>query len=57
MSVIINELEVVVETPAPTPAAATAPVSQPQPPPGLRPLDLLDVQEWRDHSEWRLLAH
>jgi hypothetical protein len=57
MSVIINELEVVVETPgSPQPSTSAVP---PQPPPQtqLRPVDLMDILERRDRAEWRLVAH
>jgi len=56
MAVIINELEVVLETPgAPiTPApAAPAPQSSQQ----IQPLDLTDVREREARAKWRLFAH
>ena len=57
MAVIINELEVVVEEPVPPPAV-TAPAAAPQAAQSpVRPLDYMDLLEWRDRSEWRLLAH
>lgn len=54
MAVIINELEVVLETPAQKPAAA------PPPPAGgqqLQPLDLENIQEREARARYRLLAH
>ena len=57
MSVIINELEVVVEPPRPAqPAAsATPPPTMSQIP--LRPMDITDILERNDRLKWRLEAH
>jgi len=57
MSVIINELEVVVEPPAPAQPANSAapPLTQSQIP--LRPMDITDILERRSRSDWRLMAH
>lgn len=57
MSVIINELEVIVEPPQPAQPANSAapPPTQSQIP--LRPMDITDIFERHDHSKWRLEAH
>lgn len=57
MSVIINELEVVVEPPRPAqPAAsATPPPTMSQIP--LRPMDITDILERNGRLKWRLEAH
>lgn len=57
MAVIINELEVVLETPAATPAPAAA--ATPAPPSSLqiKPLDVIDISEREARAEWRLMAH
>ena len=57
MAVIINELEVVLETPAQKPAAAPPP-----PPPAgaqqqLQPLDIDNIREREARAAYRLLAH
>ena len=57
MSVIINELEVVVETPAPPQPSTSAAPAQAPPQTQLRPVDLMDILERRDRAEWRLVAH
>lgn len=57
MSVIINELEVVVETPAPPQPSTSAAPAQAPPQAQLRPVDLMDILERRDRAEWRLVAH
>ena len=56
MAVIINELEVVLETPGtPTPtAAANAPQ---QPAQRIQPLDVADILEREARAKSRLLAH
>ncbi len=54
MAVIINDMEVVIETPTPQ-AAPAAGAPQPQIP--IRPVDILDVMSRRNRQEWRLLAH
>lgn len=57
MSVIINELEVVVEPPQPPQPASSAaqPPAQSQIP--LRPMDVTDIFERYDRCKWRLEAH
>lgn len=57
MSVIINELEVVVEPPQPAQPANSAapPPTQSQTP--LRPMDITDILERNDRLKWRLEAH
>jgi hypothetical protein len=57
MSVIINELEVVVEPPQPAQPAGSAaqPPMQSQIP--LRPMDLTDIFERQDRFKWRVEAH
>ncbi len=57
MSVIINELEGVVETPGAAQPATSAAPPQPAPQTQLRPLDLMDILEREDRAGWRLLAH
>jgi hypothetical protein len=58
MAVIINELEVVLESPsaAPAPAAATAP-PRPAAPQQIQPLDMLDINEREERARWRVYAH
>lgn len=54
MAVIINDMEVVIETPQqPQPGTVAAPPSQTP----IRPLDILDILARRKRQEWRLLAH
>ena len=56
MSVIINELEVVLEAPAPPqPSTSAAPAAAA--PAQLRPLDVTDILDRHDRTEWRLIAH
>jgi hypothetical protein len=57
MSVIINELEVIVETPGTPQPATTAAPQQTPPQTQLRPVDLMDILERRDRGQWRLVAH
>jgi len=56
MAVIINELEVVLETQASAPPAqAAAPKAQSSQ--QIQPIDVLDIVEREARVEWRLLAH
>jgi hypothetical protein len=56
MSVIINELEVVLESPASTgPAKPVAPLPPPQQ--QVQPIDITDMLEREERSYLRLLAH
>jgi len=55
MSVIINELEVVLEQPS-TPAATTPAAAQPSSRP-IQPIDIVEILERWDRSEYRLTAH
>jgi len=56
MAVVINELEVVLETPGaattPSPAAPAPQASQ-----QIQPLDLTDIREREERAKWRLFAH
>ena len=58
MAVIINELEVVLESPstASAPAAATAP-AKPAVPQQIQPLDVLDINQREERARWRVYAH
>jgi len=56
MSVIINELEVVLESPASTgPAKPAAPTPPPQQ--QAQPIDITDILERKARLQVRLLAH
>jgi len=57
MAVIINELEVVVESTATPPGAPAGAPPQPASNPPLQSLDLLNVAERKARTEWRVLAH
>ena len=57
MSVIINELEVVVEPPQPAQPANSAAQPPTQSAIPLRPMDITDILERQDRFRWRLEAH